>query len=82
MIACIQKASPYVYFNVTNVIYAYAYIALYYIGDYLSCAEDAANVFLTICANMRINEVFKDVDSAIESVIKNVKSVSNLCTLH
>ncbi|KAL6433133.1 hypothetical protein ACFW04_006409 [Cataglyphis niger] len=71
----LQKASPCVYFNVTNVIYAYAYIALYYIGDYLSCAEDAANVFLTICANMRNNEVFKDVDSAIESVIKNVKSV-------
>lgn len=66
----------------TNVIYAYAYTALYYIGDYLNCAEDAANVFLIICANIRNNEVFKDVDSAIESVIGNVKSVSNLCTLY
>jgi len=63
---------------VTNVIYAYAYIALYYIGDYLNCAEEASNVFLIICGNMKSNEVFKDVDSAIESVIENVKSVSSL----
>lgn len=66
----------------TNVIYAYAYTALYYIGDYLSCAEDAASVFLTICANMRNNEIFKDMDLAIESVITNIKSVSNLCILY
>lgn len=71
----LQKASPYVYFNVTNVIYAYAYTALYYIGDYLNCAKDAANVFLITCANIKNNEVFKDVDSAIESVIRNVKSI-------
>ncbi|TGZ48520.1 Uncharacterized protein DBV15_07058 [Temnothorax longispinosus] len=44
----VQKASPCVHFNVTNVIYAYAYIALYYIEDYLNCAEEAACVFLTI----------------------------------
>lgn len=62
----------------TNVIYAYAYIALYYIGDYLNCAEEAANVFLIICGNMKSNEIYKDADSAIESVIENVKSVSNL----
>ncbi|XP_072757959.1 zinc finger HIT domain-containing protein 2 [Anoplolepis gracilipes] len=71
----LQKASPCVYFNVINVIYAYAYTALYYIGDYLNCAEDAANVFLIICANLRNNEVFKDADSAIESVIGNVKNI-------
>ncbi|XP_071557589.1 zinc finger HIT domain-containing protein 2-like [Temnothorax nylanderi] len=71
----VQKASPCVHFNVTNVIYAYTYIALYYIGDYLNCAEEAAHVFLTICENMRDNKVFKDADSAIESVIENIKSV-------
>lgn len=61
-----------------NVIYSYAYVALYYIGDYLNCAEEAANVFLIICGNMKNNEVFKDTDSAIESVVENVKSVSSL----
>lgn len=61
-----------------NVTYAYAYIALYYIGDYLNCAEEAACVFLIICGNMKNNEVFKDADSAIESVIENIKSVSSL----
>lgn len=61
-----------------NVIYAYAYIALYYIGDYLNCAEEAAHVFLIICGNMRNNEVFKDADLAIESIIENIKSVSSL----
>jgi len=71
----LQKASPCVHFNVTNVIYAYAYIALYYIGDYLNCAEEAANVFLIICGNMKNNEVFKDVDSAIESVIGKIRSI-------
>lgn len=71
----LQRASPCVLFNVTNVIYAYAYVALYYVGDYLNCAEEAANVFLVICGNMRNNEVFKDSDSAVESVIENVKSV-------
>ncbi|XP_011640617.1 zinc finger HIT domain-containing protein 2 isoform X2 [Pogonomyrmex barbatus] len=71
----LQKASPCIHFNVTNVIHAYAYIALYYLGDYLDCPEEAANVFLMICENMKNNEVFKDMDSAIESVIKNVKSV-------
>jgi len=61
------------------VIYAYAYIALYYNGDYLNCADDAANVFLIICKNMKNNEIFKDVDSAIKSVIESVKNfnVSN-----
>lgn len=71
----LQKASPCVHFNVINVIYSYAYVALYYIGDYLNCAEEAANVFLIICGNMKNNEVFKDTDSAIESVVENVKSV-------
>ncbi|XP_018300825.1 zinc finger HIT domain-containing protein 2 [Mycetomoellerius zeteki] len=71
----LQKASPCVLFNVTNVIYAYAYVALYYIGDYLNCAEEATHVFLIICENIRHNEVFKDVDSAIESVVDNVKNV-------
>ncbi|XP_011870834.1 PREDICTED: zinc finger HIT domain-containing protein 2 [Vollenhovia emeryi] len=74
----LQKASPCVRFNVTNVAYAYAYIALYYIGDYLSCAEEAAHIFFTICGNMRSNEVFKDADSAIESVVENIKSVDSL----
>lgn len=65
----------------TNVIYAYAYVALYYIGDYLNCAEEATHVFLIICENIRHNEVFKDVDSAIESVVDNVKNVSILYML-
>lgn len=65
-------------FNVTNVLYAYAYVALYYYGDYLSCAVDATNVFLIICENMRNNKVFEDMDSAIQSVIENINNVSNL----
>ncbi|KAL0130846.1 hypothetical protein PUN28_002451 [Cardiocondyla obscurior] len=71
----LQKASPCVYFNVTNVIHAYAYIALYYIGDYLDCAEEATLIFFTICGNMKNNDVYENADSAIESVIKNIKSV-------
>ncbi|KAG5308238.1 ZNHI2 protein, partial [Acromyrmex insinuator] len=71
----LQKASPFVPFNVTNVIYAYAYVAFYYIGDYLNCAEEAAHVFLIICENMRNNKIFKDMDSAIESVVDNIKNV-------
>lgn len=70
----LQKASPCVHFNVINVIYAYAYIALYYYGDYLSCAVDATNVFLLICENMRSNKVFEDMVSAIESVIENINN--------
>ncbi|XP_067214898.1 zinc finger HIT domain-containing protein 2 [Linepithema humile] len=70
----LQKASPCVQFNMTNVIYAYAYVALYYYGDYLSCAVDATNVFLIVCENMRNNKVFEDVNSAIESVIKNINN--------
>lgn len=64
-----------------NVIYAYAYIALYYIGDYLNCAEEAVHVFLIICGNIRNNEVFKDADSAIESITENIKRVSSLYIL-
>ncbi|XP_014481477.1 PREDICTED: zinc finger HIT domain-containing protein 2 [Dinoponera quadriceps] len=74
----LQKASPYVYFNVINVTYAYAYVALYYNGDYLDCAEDATNVFLTVCMNMKNNKVFDNAESAIESIIENVKSVDYL----
>lgn len=61
-----------------NVIYAYAYVALYYNGDYLDCAENATNVFLTICMNMKDNKVFNDTESAIQSVLENIKNVS-LC---
>lgn len=59
-----------------NMIYAYAYVALYYNGDYLDCAEDAVNIFLTICMNMKDNKVFNDAESAIQSIMDNVKSVS------
>ncbi|RLU19936.1 hypothetical protein DMN91_008495 [Ooceraea biroi] len=68
----LQKASPCLPFNVTNVIYAYAYIALYYNGDCMNCADDAASVFLSICENMKNNEVFEDADSAIKSVVENI----------
>ncbi|XP_020299545.1 zinc finger HIT domain-containing protein 2 isoform X2 [Pseudomyrmex gracilis] len=71
----LQKASSSVQFNIVNVIYAYAYIALYYYGDYLNCSEDATHVFLMICENMRNNTIFENADSAIESVIKCIKSV-------
>lgn len=59
-----------------NVIYAYAYIALYYNGDYLDCAKDATNIFLAICMNMKNNKIFNDTESAIQSIVENVKSVS------
>ncbi|EFN89728.1 hypothetical protein EAI_01976 [Harpegnathos saltator] len=74
----LKKASPCVYFNIINVIYAYAYIALYYNGDYLDCVEDAANDFLTICMNMKNNKVFNNAESAIQSVTENVKNVNSL----
>lgn len=70
----LQKASPNVCFNLTNVIYAYAYMALYYNGDYLNCAEEAAIIFLDICENMKTNKVYECAEAAIDSVVQKVTS--------
>lgn len=61
-----------------NVIYAYAYIANYYNGDYLSCPIEATIVFLDLCNNMKLNTVYETAESAIASVVHNIISVSNL----
>ncbi|XP_017790403.1 PREDICTED: zinc finger HIT domain-containing protein 2 [Habropoda laboriosa] len=70
----LQKASPNVQFNVINVIYAYAYIANYYNGDYLNCPVEAMVVFLDLCDNMKLNKVFENPESAITSVVHKIIS--------
>ncbi|XP_043251045.1 zinc finger HIT domain-containing protein 2 [Colletes gigas] len=68
----LQKASPSVCFNLTNVIYAYAYIANYYNGDYLNCPIEATVVFLDLSNNMKQNKVYENDLSAIGSVAHNI----------
>lgn len=68
----LQKASPNLRYNIINVIYSYAYMALYYNGDYLNCAEEATKVFLVLCNTIRCNEVFENVESAVVSVTENI----------
>ncbi|XP_076249698.1 zinc finger HIT domain-containing protein 2 [Calliopsis andreniformis] len=68
----LQKASPNVQFNITNVIYAYTYIANYYNGDYLNCPLEATIIFLDLCDNMKLNNNYDNAESAIASVINNV----------
>ncbi|KAK2579232.1 hypothetical protein KPH14_008201 [Odynerus spinipes] len=70
--------SPKIRFNIMNVIYAYTYIALYYNGDYLNCAEEAANTFLSICENMKENKIFDNEEDALESVVQNIKQNEHL----
>lgn len=64
--------------TIVNVIYAYTYIALYYNGDYLNFAEEASNVFLSICDSMRINKIFDNELPALQSVIQNVMQIEYL----
>lgn len=64
--------------TIVNVIYAYTYIALYYNGDYLNFAEEASNNFLSICDSMRINKIFNDELSALQSIIQNVMQTEYL----
>ncbi|XP_076761800.1 zinc finger HIT domain-containing protein 2 [Xylocopa sonorina] len=68
----LQKASPNVEFNVINVIYAYAYVANYYNGDYLNCPVEATVVFLDLCDNMKVNKIYESPETAIISVIHRV----------
>ena len=68
----LQKASPNVRYNIINVVYAYAYVANYYNGDYSNCPLEAAVVFLDLSENMKANKVYKDAQSAIASVTHNV----------
>ncbi|KAG7197176.1 hypothetical protein KM043_007256 [Ampulex compressa] len=68
----IQKASPNVRFNLANVIYAYAYLAIYYNCDYLLYRVEAATLFLDICDNMKKNKVFENTKAAKESVMQNI----------
>ncbi|XP_076294270.1 zinc finger HIT domain-containing protein 2 [Lasioglossum baleicum] len=68
----LQKASPNVYFNLVNVIYAYAYTANYYNGDYSNCPVDAMVVFLDLCDNMKLNKVYESTESAIAAVVHNI----------
>ncbi|XP_014600441.1 PREDICTED: zinc finger HIT domain-containing protein 2 [Polistes canadensis] len=64
--------------TITNVIYAYAYVALYYNGDYLSLSEEATNIFLSICDSMRINKTFDNELSALHSVKENIMKIEYL----
>lgn len=59
-----------------NVIYAYAYIANYYNGDYLNCPIEATIVFLDLSDNMKLNTVFENPESAIASTVHNIINVS------
>lgn len=59
-----------------NVIYAYAYIANYYNGDYLNCPMESTIVFLDLSDNMKLNTVFKNPESAIASIVHNIINVS------
>ncbi|CAK9823671.1 Zinc finger HIT domain-containing protein 2 [Anthophora retusa] len=68
----LQKASPNVQFNVINVIYAYAYIANYYNGDYLNCPVEATVVFLDLCDNIKLNKIYENPESAISSVVHKI----------
>ncbi|XP_076624224.1 zinc finger HIT domain-containing protein 2 [Colletes latitarsis] len=68
----LQKASSSICFNLTNVIYAYAYIANYYNGDYLNCPIEATVVFLDLSNNMKQNKVYENDVSAIGSVAHNI----------
>ncbi|XP_053986309.1 zinc finger HIT domain-containing protein 2-like [Hylaeus volcanicus] len=68
----LQKASPNVHFNLINVVYAYAYIANYYNGDYLNCPIEATVVFLDLSDNMKQNKVYENAESAVASVVCNI----------
>ncbi|XP_066584572.1 zinc finger HIT domain-containing protein 2 [Prorops nasuta] len=70
----LQKASSNIYFNLLNVIYAYAYVALYYNGDYMNCSREAAHTFFNICENMKNNRVLKSREEAKESVLQCIKA--------
>ncbi|XP_076222138.1 zinc finger HIT domain-containing protein 2 isoform X2 [Nomia melanderi] len=68
----LQKASPNVYFNLVNVIYAYAYMANYYNGDYLNCPIEATIILLDLCDNMKLNKIYESIESAIAAVVHNI----------
>ncbi|XP_017760278.1 PREDICTED: zinc finger HIT domain-containing protein 2 [Eufriesea mexicana] len=68
----LQNASPNVPFNVINVIYAYAYTAIYYNGDYLNCPLEATIVFLDLSDNMKLNKIYDNSESAISSVTHKI----------
>lgn len=56
-------------YSIINTVYGYAYTVMYFNGEHHSTPLDAAYVFLRICDTMRINRVFKDMCTAIESVL-------------
>lgn len=70
--------SPKICFNIMNVIYTYAYIALYYNGDYLNCAEEATHTVFSICENLRENKIFDNEETALKSVVQNIKQNEHL----
>lgn len=59
-----------------NVIYAYAYTAIYYNGDYINCPLEATIVFFDLSDNMKLNTVYDNSESAISSVVHKVMNVS------
>ncbi|XP_012280886.1 zinc finger HIT domain-containing protein 2 [Orussus abietinus] len=68
----VSKASPCVKFNIENVIYAYAYMAMYYNGDHHDFAKEATNVFLQLCDNVRENRIFDSSPAAAEAVMERI----------
>ncbi|XP_043290079.1 zinc finger HIT domain-containing protein 2 isoform X2 [Venturia canescens] len=64
----LMKASPFVRFNILNVLYAYVYTVLHCNGDHQNSAKDSVNIFLQLCENMLVNKVYENSKTAIEAV--------------
>lgn len=72
----LQKASPFVRFNLLNVLHAYAYMALHFNGEHQNSPKESAAIFVHLSDNMGQNKVFEDSSSAVESVAQKAKEVS------
>ncbi|XP_058807195.1 zinc finger HIT domain-containing protein 2 [Phymastichus coffea] len=65
----LSKVSPFLRYSIINTIYCYAYTVMHFNGEHHSTPLDATYVFLHICDTIRINRIFKDIYSTIESVM-------------
>ncbi|KAF6212172.1 hypothetical protein GE061_012693 [Apolygus lucorum] len=64
--------SPHVYFNFINVLASFAVTARYLNGDFDAMPVEAAATVMRVSKNLSNNEVFLDLDTAIESVSQSV----------
>ncbi|KAL7291319.1 hypothetical protein TKK_0014921 [Trichogramma kaykai] len=65
----VSKASPFLRFNIINTLYAYAFDVLYFNGEHHTAPLDAMYIFLHTCETMKIDRIFKNSSSAVESVL-------------